>query len=94
MARKAVVRAARGYEFVKRGNRVMLRHKATGGTGMSLTCACHGTGGGRTGCKITIDGDEAYCLSDGCSRCLWEIKIPGLLGARVFAQAVLRGPSR
>ncbi|HEX7085756.1 MAG TPA: hypothetical protein VF198_05295 [Vicinamibacterales bacterium] len=95
MAQKAVLKAARGYEFVKRGTRVMLRHKATGSTGMSLTCGCQVEGGsGGKGCKIVIDGDEASCLSDGCKQCSWEIKIPGLVAARVFARPILRGPSR
>lgn len=96
MAQKAVIRAARGYEFVKRGNKVMLRQKATGSTGISLTCGCQvegGTGAAKN-CKIVIQGDEASCLSDGCKTCSWEIKVPGLAGARVFARPVRRGPSR
>jgi hypothetical protein len=82
---RGVLKAGRGYEFVKRGRSgVTLRKKnSTGTTGVTFNCSCEGGSGG---CKVVIQGQDASCFESGCSdTCSWVVKVPGLVGARVMA---------
>lgn len=85
--KKNVLRAARGYTFVKRGRGVMLRKAGGTGPGVTFTCSCSLSGG----CRVEIDGSEASCLENGCSgSCKWSVNVPGLSGMRLVAAVVRR----
>jgi hypothetical protein len=85
------LKAARGYEFVKKGKGVMLRRKGSTGVGTTFSCTCQdGTGG----CRVDINGDEASCMNNGCSgTCRWSVNLPGLSGMTVTMRAI-RKPRR
>ena len=82
---KPVLKAGRGYKFVRKGRGAMLRRKTgagAGGAGVSFSCSCH-TSGAPGKCKVVIepDGSTIGCEKDTCGGvCKWSVDIPGMTG--------------
>ena len=84
MARRIPLKAGRGYELVRKGRKSVTLRRISTGVGVDFTCGCIGTGG----CKVLIESDVATCQEDGCNdTCAWTVKVPGLVGAKVFVRA-------
>ena len=82
---KLRLKAARDYEFVKkgRGSAVLQRKNDGGGASATFSCTCH-VGAGTPGtCKVVIepDGSSISCEKDTCGgECKWSVNLPGLSG--------------
>lgn len=86
---KPVLKAGRGFEFVRKGRVAVLQRRndaGGGGADVTFSCSCH-VGSGTPGkCKVVIepDGSTIGCEKDTCGGvCKWAINIPGLTGFSV-----------
>lgn len=72
---KNAIHATRGYRLKQVGRKVALMRGQN--TAATFNCECESAGG----CKVTISGQTAECLEDGCKgSCGWVIRIGGLTG--------------